>query len=211
MSEVPRGQDRALADLPWMPLYLAICFAFHPLIGMTARSAPSSMGDDPHRGANARVGRRRRGRGEAEHLAEASRRNAEVLRHGDDAGSPGAGASPTKTSWRNQRACDVAGGLGALSRCAADAAVGGSRRRRVSGHPPEATAGIIIAASILTARALAPVDSPSPSGRDSSQRARAARFSQLLEPIPAAAADSAAGPSASEGRARQLAPPGGSG
>ena len=26
----------ALYDLPWLPLYLAICFAFHPLIGITA-------------------------------------------------------------------------------------------------------------------------------------------------------------------------------
>ena len=26
----------ALFDLPWMPLYLAICFMFHPLIGLTA-------------------------------------------------------------------------------------------------------------------------------------------------------------------------------
>ncbi len=26
----------ALFDLPWMPLYLAICFVFHPLIGLTA-------------------------------------------------------------------------------------------------------------------------------------------------------------------------------
>ena len=26
----------ALFDLPWLPLYLAICFAFHPLIGLTA-------------------------------------------------------------------------------------------------------------------------------------------------------------------------------
>ena len=26
----------ALFDLPWMPLYLVICFAFHPLIGITA-------------------------------------------------------------------------------------------------------------------------------------------------------------------------------
>src|ERR1700690_83355 len=26
----------ALFDLPWIPLYLAICFAFHPLIGFTA-------------------------------------------------------------------------------------------------------------------------------------------------------------------------------
>ena len=26
----------ALFDLPWIPLYLAICFAFHPSIGFTA-------------------------------------------------------------------------------------------------------------------------------------------------------------------------------
>jgi len=26
----------ALFDLPWLPFYLAICFAFHPLIGVTA-------------------------------------------------------------------------------------------------------------------------------------------------------------------------------
>ena len=26
----------ALFDLPWIPLYLAICFAFHPLIGFAA-------------------------------------------------------------------------------------------------------------------------------------------------------------------------------
>src|SRR5450631_161656 len=26
----------AMFDLPWIPLYLAICFAFHPLIGFTA-------------------------------------------------------------------------------------------------------------------------------------------------------------------------------
>ena len=29
----------AFFDLPWMPLYLGICFVFHPLIGWTATSA----------------------------------------------------------------------------------------------------------------------------------------------------------------------------
>src|ERR1700733_6850627 len=26
----------AMFDLPWLPLYLAICFAFHPMLGLTA-------------------------------------------------------------------------------------------------------------------------------------------------------------------------------
>ena len=30
------GGPTALFDLPWMPLYLVICFAFHPWIGITA-------------------------------------------------------------------------------------------------------------------------------------------------------------------------------
>ncbi len=40
----------ALFDLPWLPLYLAICFAFHPMIGVTALVGASSAGgpDDPH-------------------------------------------------------------------------------------------------------------------------------------------------------------------
>ena len=32
----------ALFDLPWIPLYLAICFAFHPLIGFTALAEAQS-------------------------------------------------------------------------------------------------------------------------------------------------------------------------
>src|SRR6478736_3575602 len=72
----------ALFDLPWIPLYLAICFAFHPLIGFTALGgaiilialtlvteilmrAPTKAATEA---AIARNG-----------LAEASRRNAEAL------------------------------------------------------------------------------------------------------------------------------------
>src|SRR6478609_8238250 len=32
------GGPSALFDLPWMPLYLVVCFAFHPLIGLVTLS-----------------------------------------------------------------------------------------------------------------------------------------------------------------------------
>ena len=35
-SFLASGGPSALFDLPWMPLYLFICFAFHPWIGVTA-------------------------------------------------------------------------------------------------------------------------------------------------------------------------------
>jgi len=154
----------ALFDLPWIPLYLAICFAFHPLIGFTALAgaiililltllteilmrAPAKAATEA---AVVRNG-----------LAEASRRNAEAL---VAMGMTG----PIATRWNaanrqymrsQQEASDLGGGLGAVSKVL--------RMMLQSGvlavgaylviHQ-EASAGIIIAASILSARALAPVD-----------------------------------------------------
>ena len=46
----------ALFDLPWIPLYLAICFAFHPLIGLAALAADhSDCADLAHRDPHARA------------------------------------------------------------------------------------------------------------------------------------------------------------
>ena len=42
------GGPSALADLPWVPVYLAVCFLFHPLIGVAAlvgRSGPRGHHD----------------------------------------------------------------------------------------------------------------------------------------------------------------------
>src|SRR5919199_4830951 len=73
----------ALFDLPWMPLYLAICFLFHPYIGLATTAggliliaitlATEIFTRQPVKAASAFAAQRNT-------LAEASRRNAEVLR-----------------------------------------------------------------------------------------------------------------------------------
>jgi ATP-binding cassette subfamily C protein len=154
----------ALFDLPWIPLYLAICFAFHPLIGFTALAgaiilvvltllteilmrAPTAAATEA---AVVRSG-----------LAEASRRNAEALVAMGMASRIAARWSEANRQYmRSQReASDLGGGLGAISKVlrmmlqAGVLAVGAY----LVIHQ-EASAGIIIAGSILSARALAPVD-----------------------------------------------------
>src|SRR5438105_8258402 len=72
----------ALFDLPWLPFYLAICFAFHALIGVTAligaiilvglTIATEYLSREPAREAMGLAARRNDG-------AVTSRRNAEVL------------------------------------------------------------------------------------------------------------------------------------
>src|SRR6478672_8948669 len=154
----------AFFDLPWLPFYLAICFAFHVMIGLTAlvgaiilvtlTLVTEFMSRAPAREAMSLAARRN-------DLAASSRRNAEVLVAMGMAGRLGkrwAEANETYLAG-NQRASDVAGGLGAVAKVlrmmlqSAVLAVGAY----LVIHQ-EATAGIIIAGSILSARALAPVD-----------------------------------------------------
>ena len=154
----------AFFDLPWLPFYLAICFAFHVWIGVTALVGAiiliiltvitEFMSRAPAREAMGLAARRN-------DLAATSRRNAEVLV------AMGMSGRLTKR-WReanekylegNQRASDVAGGLGAVAkvmRMVLQSAVLAVGAYLVINQ--EATAGIIIAGSILSARALAPVD-----------------------------------------------------
>src|SRR3974390_3410247 len=154
----------AFFDLPWLPLYLAICFAFHVLIGITALVGAiilvtltlitEYLSREPARAAMTLAARRN-------DLAAASRRNAEVLV------AMGMAARLTRR-WSeanekylagNQHASDITGGLGAIAKVlrmmlqSSVLAVGAY----LVIHQ-EATAGIIIAGSILSARALAPVD-----------------------------------------------------
>jgi PrtD family type I secretion system ABC transporter len=154
----------ALFDLPWLPFYLAICFAFHVMIGLTAlvgaiilvtlTIVTEFMSRAPAREAMGLAARRN-------DLATTSRRNAEVLVAMGMSGRMASrwGEANQKYLAGNQRASDVAGGLGAIAKVmrmtlqSAVLAVGAY----LVIHQ-EATAGIIIAGSILSARALAPVD-----------------------------------------------------
>ena len=154
----------AFFDLPWLPFYLAICFAFHVMIGLTAlvgaiilvtlTIVTEFMSRRPAREALGLAARRN-------DLAATSRRNAEVLVAMGMSGRLNKRWSEANQNYLagNQRASDVAGGLGAIAKVmrmtlqSAVLAVGAY----LVIHQ-EATAGIIIAGSILSARALAPVD-----------------------------------------------------
>src|SRR6202022_4683050 len=144
--------------------YLAICFAFHVMIGLTALVGAiilvtltiitEFMSRTPAKEAMGLAARRN-------DLAATSRRNAEVLVAMGMSGRLTKRWSEANQKYLagNQRASDVAGGLGAIAKVmrmtlqSAVLAVGAY----LVIHQ-EATAGIIIAGSILSARALAPVD-----------------------------------------------------
>ena len=154
----------AFFDLPWMPLYLGICFLFHPLIGWAATVggllliaitiATEYLSRKPARDAVGVADRRMA-------LAEASRRNAEAVQ------AMGMGGRLSRL-WNDhnqrhlaaqQRVADIAGGMSALSkilRMILQSAVLAIGAWLVINQ--QATAGIIIASSILTSRALAPVE-----------------------------------------------------
>ena len=154
----------AFFDLPWLPFYLAICFAFHWLIGVTALVGAiilvtltlitEFMSREPAREAMGLAARRN-------DIAATSRRNAEVLVAMGMSGRLTKRWSEANEKYLagNQRASDVTGGLGAIAkvmRMMLQSAVLAVGAYLVIYQ--EATAGIIIAGSILSARALAPVD-----------------------------------------------------
>ena len=182
----------ALFDLPWLPVYLAVCFAFHPYIGLAALVGAIILGAltamtelltrEPTRAATGFATARFA-------LADASRRNAEAL--------TAMGMTPRiAATWSDangkymtsqQRVSDVAGGFGSMSRAL--------RLMLQSGVlavgawlviNQQATAGIIIAGSILSARALAPVDLAIGNWRSFvAARQGWQRLSQLLALLPA--------------------------
>ncbi|MGC4023890.1 MAG: type I secretion system permease/ATPase [Mesorhizobium sp.] len=154
----------ALFDLPWMPIYVFICFLFHFWIGVTAIAGAIVLfgltilaemrTKEPMRVASGLASNRAA-------LAESARRNAEVLQ------AMGFG-SRIRDRWSNlnldylqamANATDTAGTLGTIARILRTVlqslilAIGAFLVIR-----GEATGGIMIASSILMSRALAPID-----------------------------------------------------
>jgi ATP-binding cassette, subfamily C, bacterial PrsD len=154
----------ALFDLPWLPFYIAICYLLHPWLGYTALCGAiilialtlltEVLTRQPTKTAASFASSR-------SELAQAGHRNAEAIvamgmmgrmvrRWGE------ANRQYMAGQWA---ASDVVGGLGALSkvlRMMLQSAMLGVGAYLVIRQ--EATGGIIIAGSILAARALAPVD-----------------------------------------------------
>ena len=154
----------ALFDLPWLPVYVVVCFLFHPLIGVAAIGgavlltsltlAAELATRAPARSATAHAGRRLA-------LSEATRRNAEtVAALGLESRLCRRWAAVNRDhAQAQQRASDIAGGLGAVSkacRMALQSGVLALGAYLVINN--QASGGIIIAASILVARALAPAE-----------------------------------------------------
>jgi ATP-binding cassette subfamily C protein len=158
------GGPSALFDLPWMPLYLVICFAFHPLLGLVTLGGAACLvvitlltEGLTREASRAAVGAAVQRNG----IAEGARRNAEVVQALGMAGRIGRRWGEANAAYlaHQQRSSDVAGGFGALSKVlrmllqSAVLAVGAYLV--IDG---QATGGIMIASSILTSRALAPVE-----------------------------------------------------
>jgi ATP-binding cassette subfamily C protein len=154
----------AFLDLPWLPFYLLICFAFHFWIGFAASIGAVVLivltvlteiyTREPAKAASGFAVRRNA-------LAESSRRNAEVLRAMGMAPRLAEMWSEINSKYleSQQRASDVGGGLSSTAkvfRMALQSSVLGVGALLVIRQ--EASAGVIIAGSILAARALAPVD-----------------------------------------------------
>jgi len=154
----------ALFDLPWLPFYIGVCYLLHPWLGYTALAGAiilvaltlltEVLTRRPTKAAASFAASR-------SELAQAGHRNAEaIVAMGMVGRMVRRWAEANRQYMAGQwSASDVVGGLGAVSkvlRLLLQSAMLGVGAFLVIHQ--EATAGIIIAGSILAARALAPVD-----------------------------------------------------
>lgn len=180
-----------LFDLPWMPLYVAVCFLFHTWLGIAALTGAAIL---VVLTLFTEILTRAPARAAVEHatarlaLAEAGLRNAEAV-HAMGMRGPVAARwweANQRYQESQRRTADVAGGFGALSRVfrmvfqSGVLALGAYLVTQ-----QQATGGIIIASSILTSRALAPVEQAIAHWRGFvSARQSWRRLSQLFEVLP---------------------------
>ena len=154
----------AFFDLPWMPIYVFLCFMFHPMIGAAVlvgalilfgiALATEMTSKGPALRMSALAARRGA-------FAEAGRRNAEAINAMGMGPGLGHAWQQLNTQYMEQQRAttDFTGALGSLSRFIRMILQSGvlalGAYLVIEG---QATGGVIIAASILSARALAPVD-----------------------------------------------------
>ncbi len=154
----------ALFDLPWMPMYLGLVYLLHVWLGVMATAGAALLviltlltearSRAPTRAAAASGGR-------LATLAEASRRNAEVVRAmGMEPHLCAAFEAASARHLADQiRAQDVVTTIGAVTKVVRivlqSGMLGLGAYLTISG---DATGGVMIASSILTSRALAPVE-----------------------------------------------------
>lgn len=154
----------AFFDLPWMPLYIGICFLFHVWIGVAALAgaivlcALALLAEGRTRKPTQEAGALAASRSG---LAEAARRNAEALQAMGFATRMEARWAVVNDAYldAHAKASDVAGSLGTVSRTlriALQSAMLALGACLVIGQ--EASGGIMIASSIMMSRALAPVE-----------------------------------------------------
>ncbi|MDW9488513.1 type I secretion system permease/ATPase [Sinorhizobium meliloti] len=154
----------ALFDLPWLPFYIAICFLFHPVIGLIAIIGGlilTLLTYLTNRSTQAPAKKASEAGGLRNVFAQASQRNAEVVHAMGMSARLTALWERRNTEFRdeNRRTSDIGNGYGALSKVFRMALQSGVLAAgAVLVIRGEASPGIIIAGSILTARALAPVE-----------------------------------------------------
>ena len=154
----------AIFDMPWIPVYLILLYLLHPWLGLTAAAAAvvllglailtEMLSRDPgKRAATLDSGRIT--------LALAIHRNAEAIRAMGMRAHLGANWQSLNHQHLSQqlRSIDIAGSFGAISK--AVRLILQSGLLGIGGYLAihnEATAGVMIAASIISSRALAPVE-----------------------------------------------------
>lgn len=178
-------------DLPWMPVYLFICFLFHPaigwavVVGMVLLAAMAGLTEwgllNPTRRA-ATLSTQRAA------LSDAARRNVATVAAMGMAPSLARHFAEVNAQYmrEQQSVADVSGGLGVVSRflrMALQSAILGLGAFLVIND--QATGGVMIASSIVSSRALAPVELTIANWRGYvAARLASKRFFALLQGLP---------------------------